>query len=357
MPRTARPIPLATLAELLGCALEGEGPSSIHGFASLGEAREDELVFVRDARNLEALRATRARVAIVPADLDVGGRVALRSVRPAYDFSRLVQRFAPVPRPAAGISVGAHVDATAEVDPTASIGPGAVVGPRCSVGARTVVAANATLIADVRVGADCWIHPGAVLRDRTRVGDRVVLQPGVVLGGDGFGLVLDEAGRPVSMVQIGGVLIEDDVEIGANSTVDRATLDDTRIRRGAKIDNLVQIAHNCDIGEDAVIVAQTGLAGGTIVGAGAVLMAQVGSAGHLRIGAGAFVGARAGLHRDVPDGARVHGSPQMEERAWHRVTAALGRLPELRKRVRRLEKRIEESAGAADPSGRDSDAD
>jgi UDP-3-O-[3-hydroxymyristoyl] glucosamine N-acyltransferase len=156
------------------------------------------------------------------------------------------------------------------------------------------------------------------------------------------------------MAQRGRVIVEDDVEIGANSTVDRATLDVTRIRRGAKIDNLVQIAHNCEIGEGALIVAQTGLAGGTIVGNGAIVMAQAGSAGHLRIGERAFVAARAGLHHDVPDGGRVFGSPQMEERTWHRVTAALKKLPELLRRVRRLESALENRSGEADASGGDS---
>ena len=225
------------------------------------------------------------------------------------------------------------------------------------MGARSVVAANATLVADVEIGADCWIHAGAVLREQTQIGDRVVLQPGVVLGADGFGYVPDEQGRPVAMAQRGRVVVEDDVEIGANTTVDRATLDETRIRRGAKIDNLVQIAHNCDIGEHALIVAQTGLSGGTVVGRGAIVMAQVGSAGHLRIGEGAFVGARTGLHRDVPDGGRVFGSPEMEERTWHRVVAALKRLPELLKRVRRLERALEGRAGGEGPSGGDSDSD
>ena len=198
-----------------------------------------------------------------------------------------------------------------------------------AIGAGSVVAANATLAANVVVGRDCWIHSGVVIREECELGDRVVLQPGVVLGSDGFGLVADEQGRPAAMAHRGRVVIEDDVEIGANTTVDRATLDETRIRRGAKIDNLVQIAHNCDIGENALIVAQSGFSGGTIVGAGAIVMAQAGTTGHLRIGARAFVGARAGLHHDVPDGERVFGSPAMEERTWHRAMAALKRLPEL----------------------------
>jgi UDP-3-O-[3-hydroxymyristoyl] glucosamine N-acyltransferase len=348
---------LAELGTLLGCPVEGDESLEISGFASLGQAKADELVFLRDAAHATALQASQARALVALPGVDVDGRTALRSLHPAHDFSRLIREFAPTARPPEGIAVGAHVDSTAVVDSTASIETGAVVGPGCRVGARSVVAANVTLVANVELGSDCWVHAGAVLREDTRVGDRVVLQPGVVLGADGFGYVPDETGRPVAMAQRGRVVVEDDVEIGANTTVDRATLDETRIRRGAKIDNLVQIAHNCDIGEDALIVAQTGLSGGTVVGRGAIVMAQAGSTGHLRIGEGAFIGARAGLHHDVPDGARVFGSPATEELVWHRSVSALKRLPELLRRVRRLERSKDANGGEGPISEGDSDAD
>jgi UDP-3-O-[3-hydroxymyristoyl] glucosamine N-acyltransferase len=357
VPRTPRPIRLAEFAKLLGCPVEGSDAVLIAGFASLLSARSDELVFLRDASHRPALAASDAGAVIAPPDIEVDGRPVLRSHQPGRDFSRLIQAFAPVTRPPEGIASGAHVDATAEIDPSASIGPGAVVGPACHVGPRTIIAANATLVAHVEIGADCWVHSGAVLREDTRVGNRVILSPGVVLGADGFGYVPDEQGRPIAMAQRGCVVIEDDVEIGANTTVDRATLDETRIRRGAKIDNLVQIAHNCDIGEDALIVAQSGLSGGTVVGNGAMIMAQAGSAGHLRIGSRAFIGARAGLHRDVPDGARVFGAPATEERSWHRSVSALKRLPDLLRRVRRLERERAGDGGDGSTSGGDSDAD
>ena len=357
LPDSAEPLTLASLAAYLGVSVEGEASTRIAGFGSIGEAQPDELTFLRDARHVPALADSRACAVIAPPGIEIGDRPVVRSPRPAHDFSRSIERFVPRRRPPIGIAPGAHVDSRAHVDPTASVASGAVVEAGCRVGARTVVSANATLCADSVVGEDAWLSPGVVLGERTQVGDRVVLQPGVVLGGDGFGLLADESGRPVAMAQRGRVVVEDDVEIGANSTVDRATLDETRIRRGAKIDNLVQIAHNCDIGEGAVIVAQTGLSGGTVVGKGAVVMAQSGSAGHLRIGDGAFVGARAGLHRDVPDGARIFGSPQMEERAWHRVSVALKRLPDLLARVRRLERDAGAGAGEKDASEGDSGAD
>jgi len=351
VPRTSRPIALAELADRIGRVVEGDAGLEVGGFGSLSQARADELAFVRDPAHEALLRETAARAVLLPPGVPTAGRPAIRSPRPAHDFSRLIEAFAPPFRPPVGRAAGAHVDPTAHVDASASIAPGAFVGPRCRIGPRSVLGSQVALVADVIVGADCWIHPGVVLREETRIGDRVVLQPGVVVGGDGFGYVADEQGRPVAMAQRGRVVIEDDVEIGANSTIDRATLDETRIRRGAKIDNLVQIAHNCEIGEDALIVAQTGLSGGTIVGRGAIVMAQAGSTGHLRIGERAFVGARTGLHRDVPDGGRVFGAPQMEERAWHRAVSALRRLPELLKRVRRLERALEDEGRVRD--GRD----
>lgn len=348
MPRAPRSHRLSELAAFLDAAFEGDGEAEIAGYASLREAEADELVFVRDAGRAAGLSVSAARAVLAPPGVETGGRPTIRSDRPAADFSRLIEAFAPRWRPAEGVAPGAHVDPGAEVDPSASIEPGARVGPACRVGARTVVGAGAVLVADVHVGEDGWLHAGAILREGTRVGDRVVLQPGVVLGGDGFGYVPDALGRPVAMAQRGRVVIEDDVEIGANTTVDRATLDETRIRRGAKIDNQVQIAHNCDIGEDVLIAAQSGLSGGTVVGARAILMARCATTGHLRIGEGAFLAANTGVHHDVRPGARLFGAPAMEERGWHRTVAALKRLPELLKRVRRLERLAEDGRGKRD---------
>ncbi len=187
------------MAAFLRCPVDGDESLEISGFASLGMAEPDELVFIRDGALAAEFTRSRASVVIAPPgvelDLDDGKSAALRSPRPALDFSRLIQEFAPPPRPPEGIAVGAHVDASAKIDSTASIAPGVVIGPDCVVGARTVLAPNVTLVADVEVGSDCWLHAGVILREQTRVGDRVLLQPGVVLGADGFGYVADENGR------------------------------------------------------------------------------------------------------------------------------------------------------------------
>jgi UDP-3-O-[3-hydroxymyristoyl] glucosamine N-acyltransferase len=334
------PIRLAELAAELGREVTGDGDVQLDGVAPLESAGERDLSFVRSPRLAAAMENTRAGALIVPEGVDPGPRPAIRSPNPVLDFARAVERIRPTPAAPPGPHIRALIAPDAKVDSSASIGAGAVVGARSQVGARTVIHSNATLYEDVEVGADCVIHAGVVLREGTVLGDRVRLQPSVVIGGDGFGYVPDERGALHKVPQIGRVVIEDDVEIGAGTTVDRATLAETRIRRGAKIDNLVQVAHNCEIGEDAVVVAQTGLSGSTVLGRGAIVMAQVGSAGHLKVGDRAFVGARTGLHKDVPEGAHVFGSPQMEERAWHRAMAALARLPQALRRLRVVERKL-----------------
>ena len=198
------------------------------------------------------------------------------------------------------------------------------------------------------MGADCVIHAGCVLRERTRLGDRVVLQPGVVLGGDGFGYVITDTGELEAMPQLGGVVVGDDVEIGANTTVDRGTLGDTRIERGAKLDNLVQVGHNVVIGESALLVAQSGVAGSSRIGRGALIMAQAGIADHVVIGERAFVGPQSGVHGDVEDGGRVLGTPQRDLAESRRIFAAMRLLPALVARVRALERAL----GAAEPRKR-----
>lgn len=334
------PVRLGDLASLLGRKVEGDEGVLVSGVASLEEARAGDLSFVRSARFEAQARESRASALILPEGLDPGGHPAIRSPSPGLDFARAARRLAPEPRVVPGVDSGARVETDTAIDPSAHVAAGAFVGSGCRVGARTEIHPNAVLYPGVVVGEDCRIGAGVVLGERSRLGSRVVLHPGVVVGADGFGFVKNEQGHFEKLPQLGEVVIDDDVEIGANATIDRGSLGPTRIRRGAKIDNMVHIAHNCDVGEDVIIAAQTGLGGSTRIERGAMLMGQVGSTGHLRVGEGAFVGTRAGLHRDVPDGARVWGSPQMDERAWHRSVAALARLPGLLGRLRAVEKRL-----------------
>jgi UDP-3-O-[3-hydroxymyristoyl] glucosamine N-acyltransferase len=352
------PVRLADLAAVLGRVHAGDGEVRITGVAAIDRAGPGDLAFVRSPAFAGALAASRAGAVILPEGVDPGGRPAIRSPNPALDFARAARHLAPSTPTATGIDPAAHVDRAAKVDATAVVEPAAVIRAGAIVGPRTIVHAGAVVSADVQVGADCVIHARAVLREGTCLGNRVVVQPGAVIGAEGFGFVTDEAGARVRMPHLGRVVVEDDVEIGANTTIDRGALGETRIRRGAKIDNLVQIAHNCDVGEDAIIVAQSGLSGSTRVGAGAVVMAQAGTTGHVEIGAGAFVGARAGVHKDVAAGAAVFGSPQQERGAWHRSMAALVRLPELVRRLRAVERALGlRGRPAGDPSRRRGDSD
>jgi UDP-3-O-[3-hydroxymyristoyl] glucosamine N-acyltransferase len=336
----SQPIRLRDLAALLGREYQGDPDLEIRSVASLEDAGPADLAFVRSEKLLDRARASEAGALIVPPGLDLGARATIESPDPGLDFARAAKKVCAAERPLPGVHPAASVDAAASVDPRASIGAGAVVEAGARIGAETVVEANAVIEAGVQIGAACRLAAGSVVRHGCVLGDRVVVQAGAVIGSDGFGFVKNPEGAFEAAPQLGSVVLEDDVEIGANSTIDRGSLGPTRIRRGAKIDNLVHVAHNCEVGEDVVIAAQTGLSGSTFVGAGAMLMGQVGASGHLRIGAGAFVGPRSGLHRDVKDGARVWGSPQMDEKNWHRSAASLARLPGIFARVRALERKL-----------------
>jgi UDP-3-O-[3-hydroxymyristoyl] glucosamine N-acyltransferase len=332
---------LGELAEKLGGReVEGDHRFRVDGVATLELGGASALGFVRSARWVEALARSRIGAVIAPPGVEVGGRPAIRSPLPSLDFARATALLVPEPRPAAGVHPSAWVAPTARVHPTATVGPRSVVGERSEIGARTVLTTGVMLLEDVRVGEDCRLHAGVVVREHSRLGDRVILQPGVVIGGDGFGYEFNERGESEKVPQVGDVVLEDDVEIGANTTVDRARIGSTRIGRGTKIDNLVMIAHNVVIGPHSLIVAQSGIAGGTVLGERVIVMAQSGFAGHLQVGDGVFVGGRGGVIEDVPAKARVWGYPAQTERAWHRSVSWLARLPELAKRVRALEKRL-----------------
>lgn len=339
MPRF-RPTPLGTLAAQLARPLEGDATYVVASVAPLEEAGPKDLVFVRSPRFADAFARCCAGAVIAPPGVATQGRPVIRSERPDFDFARAVALLVAPERPPAGVHPTAVVAPDARVDPSASIGPHAVVGARCVVGARTIVHSHVALYPDVRIGADCELHAGCVLREESELGDRVIVHAGASIGADGFGYTFDEAGHPAKIPQIGRVVIEDDAEIGALAAIDRATLGVTRIGRNAKIDDLCVVAHNCDVGAHVLLVGQSGLAGSTVIEEGAILMGQTGTAGHLRIGARAFLGGRTAVHKDVPAGAHLFGTPAMPERAWHRTMAALARLPDALRRLRAVERAL-----------------
>jgi UDP-3-O-[3-hydroxymyristoyl] glucosamine N-acyltransferase len=328
------------LAESLGCPFEGDGEHAVGGVASLKEGAPDTLGFLRSEKYLGELGDSKVGAVIAPIGVDVGGIPVIRSGNPGLHFARAVSLLHPAPRPAPGVHPTAQVDPAADVDSAASVGAHCSVGARCRIGPGSVLHPQVALYPDVEVGSDCTFHARVVVREGTRIGSRVVLQPGVVLGADGFGYVFDEGGGWEHVPHTGGVVIEDDVEIGANSTIDRSMLGDTRIGRGTKIDNLVMVGHNCEVGEHVIVAAQVGMAGSSTVERRVVMMGQSALAGHLTVGEGAFLGGRTAVHSNVRPGTRVWGTPQLEEMRWFRSSAVFAKLPDLVRRLRAIEKHL-----------------
>lgn len=331
---------LADIAAALGGTVEGNPEIEIDSLEPLDQAGERHLSFLSNPRYASQLPTTRASAVILGPGVTGPGCAVLRVDDAYVAFAKALGLFSRPVLPREGIDRGAHVAHDAEIGSGARIGPGAVVGSGARIGARAILHPGVVVYPEVVIGDDFTAHANCVIRERVRIGDRVLLGPGVVIGGDGFGFVPLPGGGVFKMAQVGSVDIGDDVEIGANSTVDRATIGRTILESGVKLDNLVMIAHGCRVEKEALLAAQTGLAGSTVVGARAQLGGQVGSAGHLRVGADSRVAAKTGLSKGIPDGAAVGGYPSMEMGLWRRVLAASHKLPELLRRVRRLEERL-----------------
>lgn len=338
-PGKTKAVRLDELAARLGCRLEGDGGIEISAVRGLEEAGRGDLSFVASERYLPRLQVSAAGAVILAEGWPAVDRPALRAANPVLAFARALALFHPPSVPVPGIHPTAVVAPDARVDPNASVGALTVLGPGAEVGAGTILDAQVSVGAGVRVGRDCRIFPQVVLRDGVCLGDRVIVHSGSVIGADGFGFARD-GHRYVKIPQIGRVVIEDDVEIGANVTIDRATLGETRIGRGTKIDNLVQIGHNVRVGSDTVIVAQVGISGSSRIGSRVTLAGQVGIVDHVEIGDEVIVGAQAGVTKDIPPGSVVLGSPAIPHGEFKRQVAAVARLPEMRKLLRALEERL-----------------
>jgi UDP-3-O-[3-hydroxymyristoyl] glucosamine N-acyltransferase len=333
---------LRDIAARLGVGLEGDGDIEITGVAGVREARPGDLTFVSNPRYAAAAAVTRAAAAIVPADWRRPVPCALLRVdRPDEAIARIAELFAPPPvRPAPGVHPAAVVAPGARLGADVSIGPHCTIEPGAEIGDRTVLFAGCYVGHDSIVGPDGLFHSNVSVRERVRIGARAILHNGVVVGSDGFGYTADARGVRTKIPQNGTVEIGDDVEIGANSTIDRARFGRTVIGNGVKIDNLVQIAHNVVIGDHAVIVAQVGISGSSVVEARAVLGGQVGVAGHLTIGEGAIIGAQSGISKNVAPGAFYFGSPAVPMEKFTRTHAHLMRLGEWRRQLDEMEKRL-----------------
>lgn len=331
---------LAEIAQRLDCEVRGDGTVDIRGLAPIETAAAHTLTFLANPRYRPHLASTKAAAVILSYGDPEVAIPSLRTADPYSAFADALELFHVPLAPAPGIHPTAVIAASATVGPGACIGPFCVIGEHTHIGAAARLDAHVVVYPEVRIGDDFQAYARVTVRERVTIGDRVILQSGCVVGGDGFAYVPTANGVPRKMVQAGSVFLEDDVEIGNNATIDRATIGETRIRRGAKIDNLVMIAHGCSIGESSFLAAQTGLAGSTTVGRFVRMGGQVGSAGHLTIGDAAQIAAQSGVANDVAAGSTVGGYPASDIRIWRRVAAALPRLPELLRRVRHLEDRL-----------------
>jgi UDP-3-O-[3-hydroxymyristoyl] glucosamine N-acyltransferase len=331
---------LREIAEKLGCAVEGDASLEITGVAGIEEAREGQLTFLTNRKYRAALDSTRASAILIATDEPRPRIAALRSQNAYLDFARAIELFHPAKRYAPG------VHATAVVAKSAKVGAGAHIGPYCFVDEEVEIGANAvlhsfvTIYRGVRIGDDFFAHSHACVREECRIGSRVILQNGVVVGSDGFGFARQSDGRWHKIRQAGITVVEDDVEIQAHSAIDRATVGETRIGRGAKIDDLVLVGHACKVGEDTLLCGQVGLAGSTNVGNRCTLAGQVGAAGHLTIGDGATISSQTGVPSDVPAGAVYSGYPAMDNLAWRKSAAVFNRLPDLQREVRELREQV-----------------
>jgi UDP-3-O-[3-hydroxymyristoyl] glucosamine N-acyltransferase len=332
---------LRDLAERLGCELRGDGDIPIRRIAGIDDAGPGDLTFVANPRYASHLARTQAAAVIVSPQM-LTSLPSLLSANPYLTYARAVALLHPEERPEPGIHPSAQVHPSALLEKEVQIGALVVIGPRARIGRRSVLHPHVTIAEEAAIGDDCVLHSGVALRERCRLGDRVIVQNGAVIGADGFGFAKDEHGRYHKIPQRGIVVVEDDVEIGALTAIDRAALAETRIARGVKIDNLVQIGHSVTIGEDTVLAGQVGIAGSTQVGRRVTLAGQVGVAGHLEVGDGVIATAQTGIPASVEAGRVVSGYPAIDNRAWLKSSAVFARLPELQKRVRQLEREIEE---------------
>jgi UDP-3-O-[3-hydroxymyristoyl] glucosamine N-acyltransferase len=335
---------LAAIAEKVGATLEGDGNVEISSAAPITSAGDGQITFVANTLYIKHLPTTKATAVVVDEEIECPKHLnILRHKEPYLTFARIVDLVAPPEAPAkSGVADSAVVASDATVDPSASIGELCVIGAGAKIGPNCRLEAQVYIGKDVQLGSNCRLYPGVRILDGCQLGNNVTLHSGTVIGSDGFGYAQTSEGMK-KIRQIGIVVIEDDVEIGANCAIDRGALGATRIGRGTKIDNLVQIAHNVETGEHCIIISQVGISGSTKLGKGVILAGQVGLVGHIEIGDGTIVGAQSGVSKSIPAGQTWFGYPARAIMETKRIEAALVKLPDLFKRFRKLEKKLDES--------------
>jgi len=329
------------IAERLGGRVVGDGGIKLSGFAPADSAKEGDLTFAENENYFARAEQSRASAILIDGDFSSTKKALIKVANARVAFAKVLPLLFPPAPPTPGTHKTAIVAPSAEIDPGASIGPYCTVGERVRIGSRCILESGNYIGADCELGDDVYLFPNVTIYPRSRIGNRVRLHAGCVIGADGFGYVLDK-GEHLKVPQIGNVIIHDDVEIGANVTIDRGALGSTVIGKGTKIDNLVQIGHNVVIGEHCLIVSQVGIAGSTRLGNYVTLAGQSGLAGHLKIGNNVIVAAQAGVMNHIPDGEKWLGAPAQPDRQQKREWINIRRLPDLIQRVAELEKQIEE---------------
>ena len=338
---------LSEVAQKLGCRLEGSPDTKIGAVAGIEDAEPGQITFLANRRYFPMLKTTRASAVLVEDGIALTREpslpplAALRTANPYLAFAHAIELFYQPPKYAPGIHPTAVIAKSARIGEGAHVGPYCFVDEEVEIGRNAVLHSSVTVYRGAKIGDDFFAHAHAVVREFCRIGHRVILQNGVIIGGDGFGFAKQKDGSWYKMMQPGPAVLEDDVEVQANACVDRATVGETRIGRGVKLDDLVLVGHASRVGANTLLCGQVGLAGSTRIGSNCILAGQVGTAGHLTVGDGSVLTAQSGVPNDVPAHSLYSGYPAVENREWLKTVAALNRLPDLQRRVRELESEIE----------------
>ncbi len=333
------PMKLKEIAELVGGTVQGEDSIEITDACGMDQAKEGDITFLKEKKFFSKLETCKASAVIVPKALEIPIAQVIHP-NPALAFANILMKFHPDSQPAPGVSPQAFVDDTAIIGKDVTVSPFVSIGKNVVIGDHTVLFPGAVIYDDCKIGNHCTIHANVTLYKETKLGNHVVLHSGAVIGADGFGYTPDQQGRHFKIQQIGNVIIEDHVEIGANTCIDRATFGETVIRQGTKIDNLVQVAHNCEIGAHSILVSQVGMSGSCKLGHHVILAGQVGLADHVTLADQVVVGAQSGVPSDLPKPGFYGGSPAIEGMRWKKSVMLISKLPDITKQIRDLEKRL-----------------
>ncbi len=336
------PPTVAELADFLGCPYMGNGDTVIYGISGLENAKKGDLVFLTKLKQQHFLEKTKASAVIIPTGLDYNDLPSIKSKNPHLSFVQALDFFFKAYRPEPGIHPQALVAPSAKLGKDVSIGAFSIIGDNTKIGDNTVIFPLVSIYPGAKVGRQCLIHSHTSLRENIRIGSHVIIHNGCVIGADGFGFLQGKDKSHIKIPQTGTVIIEDNVEIGANTTIDRAALGKTVIRKGTKIDNLVQVAHNVEIGKNSILVAQAGIAGSSRTGKNVIMSGQVGISDHVNIGDNVIIAAKSGVTKDIPENSMVAGIPHLDIMEWRKAWSSIPKLYELIKEVRRLKEKVAE---------------